>query len=376
MLARIVHDIFGTAGAMNGSAPPSPVPAITPALSRLGRFRGHHLTPVVVLLCLLSLSVGCDFRKEITIAGRTMGTTYHVKVIGGYFSDTDRLRRHVETRLEEINRSMSTYRRDSEISRFNTAARAGKKFPVSRDFLNVMTVARRIYNLTGGAWDGTVKPLVNLWGFYGKSPRQDVPAKGEIDALLLRIGFDRIEILDGGLMKKTSDVSLDLASIAKGYGVDEIAALLADDGFHDVLVEIGGEVVARGHKMDGSLWRVGINRPRKDAPLDAVYTALRLKNRAVATSGDYRNFFQAEGISYPHVIDPRTGYPVKNRVVSVSIIADTCTFADGLATAIMVLGPEKGLSLINRLDGIEGLIVVGNEDGSLTDYYSVGFPKS
>ena len=168
-------------------------------------------------------------------------------------------------------------------------------------------------------------------------------------------------------------MTLDLSSIAKGYGVDRVADTIQKEGFQNYLVEIGGEVFASGYSKDGMLWRIGINRPQTDASLDEVYKVVDLHNRAFATSGDYRQFFVVDGIRYAHIIDPRTGYPISNGVVSVTIIADTCTFADGLATAIMVMGPEKGLDLINRLDAVEGLIIVEQIDGRLADFYSKGF---
>jgi thiamine biosynthesis lipoprotein len=166
-----------------------------------------------------------------------------------------------------------------------------------------------------------------------------------------------------------------LNAIAKGFGVDQISELLAAAGFQNYLVEIGGEVFAAGVRADGKNWRVGINRPRKDAAFNEVYKAVSIANRAFATSGDYRNFFEIDGVRYSHVIDPRSGYPVSNGVVSVSIIADNCTLADGLATAIMVMGAEKGVQLVNRLDNVECFIVIENPDGCLLDLYSPGFDR-
>ncbi len=316
---------------------------------------------------------GCGVRKEVLISGKTMGTTYHIKVVTGYFKNLESLKKKIDMRLEEINRSMSTYIKDSEISRFNTKKNSGEKFDASDDFLHVMIIAENVYKLTDGAWDGTIKPLVDLWGF-GVLEKRRIPPKEEINKLLPDIGFGHIEISSNGyIAKRKASISLDLSSIAKGYGVDQIAELIRINGIENFLVEIGGEVYASGFRKDGKQWRVGINRPNKDAPYDQVYKILSLHDNALATSGDYRNFFEMDGRRYSHVLDPRTGYPVSNRVVSVSIIADTCTFADGLATAIMVLGHEKGLELVNRLDGVECLIIVAKKDGTLIDFYSKGF---
>jgi thiamine biosynthesis lipoprotein len=328
---------------------------------------------ILLVITLFVLLTGCGLKKEVPIEGKTMGTTYHIKIVTGYFEDVAALKKDIEKRLEGIDKSMSTYRNDSEISKFNTLKRAGEKVFISKDFYQVMTVAKKLYKLTNGAWDGTIKPIVDLWGFGSSERKEVIPAKQKLKALLYPIGFHWIQILnDHSLVKKKSDISLDLASIAKGYAVDAVAALLTRGGIENYLIEIGGEVYASGLKKDGQPWKVGINQPRKDAPFNLVYKTIPLHNMALATSGDYRNFFEIKGKRYSHVIDPQTGYPVDNGVVSVSIIANTCTFADGLATAVMVLGPEKGLVLVNGLDRVEGLIVVREDEGTLKDYYSKG----
>lgn len=313
-------------------------------------------------------------RTEVVIQGRTMGTIFQVKVITEGETELPDLDAAINRRLKAINQSMSTYIEDSEISRFNQWADPTKKFPISKDFLKVMTVARQLYELTDGAWDGTIDPLVNLWGFGRVFKVRGVPPKEQIETLLPTVGFDMIEISEEGyLVKQNPAVSLDLGSIAKGYGVDVVARVIEDAGYTDYLVEIGGEVYAAGRRADGERWRIGINKPQKTAAYNEVYKVSELENRAFATSGDYRNFFEADGKRYSHVLDPRNGWAVANGVVSVSILADSCTVADGLATAVMVMGHEKGLELVNRLAGVEGLIVVVDVDGGLRDYYSEGF---
>ena len=328
---------------------------------------------ILLVITLFVLLPGCGLKKEVPIEGKTMGTTYHIKIVTGYFEDVAAIKKDIEKRLEDIDKSMSTYRNDSEISKFNTLKGVGEKVSVSKDFYHVMTVAEKLYKLTNGAWDGTIKPIVDLWGFGSSERKEVIPALQKIWALLDSIGFNWIQIFDDhSLVKKKSDLSLDLASIAKGYAVDAVAARLTRGGIENYLIEIGGEVYASGRRKDGQSWKVGINHPLKDAPFNLVYKTIPLHDLALATSGDYRNFFEIEGKRYSHVIDPKTGYPVHNGVVSVSIIANTCTFADGLATAVMVLGVEKGLALINGLDHVEGLIVVREDEGNLTDYYSKG----
>jgi thiamine biosynthesis lipoprotein len=332
---------------------------------------------ILFLLALTIAPIVSEAQVEHLIQGRTMGTTYHVKVVTGSYQGVSRLKEKIEKRLLEINQSMSTYIPDSEISRFNTMGQVGVKFKITDDFYQVMRVAENIYRLSEGAWDGTVNPLVDLWGFGRKGSQDVIPSKKEILSLLPSVGFDNIQIVEPGfLSKKRALVTLDLSSIAKGYGVDALAKLIGNQGFKNYLVEIGGEVFAAGVRKDGQRWRIGINRPRQDAAVNEVYQVVDLQNRAFATSGDYRNFFEFNGIRYSHVINPKTGYPVSNGVVSVSIIAGDCTFADGLATAIMVMGHPKGLDLINRLEGVDGLIVLEMPDGALVNYYSKGFQTS
>jgi thiamine biosynthesis lipoprotein len=328
----------------------------------------------IFLILFILVIISCSDKKETLISGETMGTTYHIKVVTGIFDNISNLKDKIDQRLEQINQSMSSWIKDSEISRFNDLKKVGEKIEVSDDFVQVMIVAEDLYRLTAGAWDGTVNPLVNLWGFGPTGTTNTIPPPEVITRLVSNLGFNHIQIIENRyLAKKKGSISLDLASIAKGYAVDKIAELIEQKGIKNFLVEIGGEIYAAGTRMDGQSWKIGINTPRPDAPHDQVYKAITLKNKAFATSGDYRNFFEINGKRYSHIIDPRTGYPVDNGVVSVSVIADTCTFADGFATALMVMGPEKGLALVNRLDRVESLIIVRKTDEQLVEHYSKGF---
>ena len=329
---------------------------------------------ILLLIVFTFAPVISEAKKEHLIQGRTMGTIYRVKVVTSDSDGISGLKDKIDRRLEEINRSMSTYMAESEISQFNSFRQTGVKFKISDDFYQVMRVAQKVYQLSDGAWDATVNPLVDLWGFGRKGIKTVIPDKTEIKRLQESVGFHHIEILAPSyLIKNQPQITLDLSSIAKGYGVDAVAALLRDEGFEHFLVEIGGEIVATGLRKDGRQWRIGINRPQKNAAINSVYKVVNLQDGAFATSGDYRIFFEINGVRYSHVINPRTGFPVANGVVRVSILASDCTFADGLATAIMVMGPQKGLALINRLERVEGLIVVEKPDGTLVDYPSTGF---
>lgn len=323
------------------------------------------------------MAAGCKNGSETVFTGRTMGTTYRIKLVTGSRQSVAGLQAQIDQRLEEINQSMSTYRAESEISRFNRLAAAGEKFRASDDFIRVVQAAKKIFHLTDGAWDGTVKPLVDLWGFGSTGIVVEPPPPSMVQQRLQDVGFDAIQVLeDRFLVKRHGAVTLDLGSIAKGYGVDQIAALLRDHKIEDFLVEIGGEVFAAGHRKDGLEWRVGINMPRKEAAPEQVYKVVSLTQRAMATSGDYRSFFEIDNKSYSHVIDPRSGFPVANGVVSVSVLAADCTFADGLATALMVMGPAEGIALVDRLEGVSCLMVVRRADGELIDYFSSAFPQT
>ncbi len=338
------------------------------------RQKGLRGTALFLGLLAVMVCSACQPKRELRLSGQTMGTFYHIKVVAGLFTSGTDLQRQIDNRLADINRSMSTYDPESEISRFNAIRSTSEAFTPSDDFLNVLHVAAELHRLTDGAWDGTLDPLITLWGFGRKGTVDRIPDDDDIDRALAHVGFDRIRLDPSGTIGKIDPaVTLDLASIAKGYGVDEIARLLGDRGFSDFLVEIGGEVYARGRRKDGKPWRVGINRPERGAAFNDVYRAVPLTDRAMATSGDYRIFFRVGDRSYSHILDPQTGQPVTNGVVSATVVAANCTVADGLATALMVMGPEKGVALVDRLASVECLIVVRQPDGTLTDYPSSGF---
>jgi len=316
----------------------------------------------------------CGSERRISFSGKTMGTVYHITVIAPASTSAVRLQEKVDARLAEINNSLSTYLGTSEISRFNALKVAGQPFPASIDFINVLRTGAKVYSPTGGAWDATVWPLIRLWGFNRPEAQDILPGKEQVEQVLACVGFSNIQLMaESSIIKKNPCVSLDLGSIAKGYGVDQISVLLKEEGMANFIVEIGGEIFASGIKENGADWNVGINLPDAHAPVDKVHRVLTLSNRAVATSGDYRNFFTLNGNEYCHVFDPRTGYPVTTRVVSASVVSDNCTFADGLATALMVMSPKDGVRLVNSLESTECLITVREKNGHLKDYYSHHF---
>lgn len=298
--------------------------------------------------------------QEYQFTGQTMGTTYSIKLVSAKPLSKSLWQEKINLRLKQVNVRLSMYQKDSELSRFNAAPK-DRPFRVSADFYQVLEQCRDLYTLTFGAWDGTVKPLVDLWGFGTKGRRDTPPKPEEIKTALEHIGFDKLEIGDHVLTKTMSGITLDLGSIAKGYGVDEIARLIREGGIKNYLVEIGGELSGGGENKHRKAWVVGIANPEKGILNSGLYKEIRLSNKAIATSGNYRNYFEKKGHIYSHIISPKTGYPVENAVVSASVISDTCTRADGLATALMAMDTHQALALINSLENTECLII--RQDG-------------
>jgi thiamine biosynthesis lipoprotein len=328
---------------------------------------------VVVAIFLFVTYMAPAGQREVVFNGKTMGTTFHITISANEGKSVEGLREKIDRELEQVNREMSTYRKDSLISRFNASEKSDVAFPVSEKFMEVLRVSKSVYEITGGAWDGTVNPLLDLWGFRSKKGPYAIPEKKDIQEALSHVGFGKIVFVDGGhIMKKDPRLTLDLASIAKGHGVDRVSGVLLKSGFKNFIVEIGGEIYAAGLNAEKKPWRAGVNTPDRNAPFDQVYEIVTLTDAAMATSGDYRNFVEIDGRFYSHIVDPRTGYPVENGVAAAIVVAPTCTFADGLATAAMVMGRAKSIELFDKLSGVEGLVITRDSDGVLKSHYSKG----
>ena len=240
--------------------------------------------------------------------------------------------------------------------------------------MEVLKSAKHIYTESKGLFDPTVAPLVDLWGF-GKSGRRDEPpSANEIKNVLQQIGMDKLILNKTSISKLHPGLQVDLGAIAKGYGVDVVAGLLYEKGYRNFFVEIGGEVVLRG-KNNGKLWRIGIDRPITEMTVQRQFQQiLELTDAAVATSGDYRNYFTSGDTLYSHEISPLTGRPAQNRVASVTVVAPGCMMADGIATAIMIMGEEDGLQWIESKPGYEVFIVLRDKEG-FKEIFSSGFKK-
>jgi len=295
-----------------------------------------------------------------------MGTTYLVQV-SDPLSESDRIgfSRAIQNTLDSVNRAMSTYLPDSEVSRFNRAA-VGVSVPLSEHTFRVVNAAVRATELTRGAFDATVAPLVRLWGFGAGAATPHVPSDEAVAASRALIGWDHIRIGDDppSLTKLVEGVELDLSGIAKGYAVDLVAEALGRRGADNFMVEVGGEVRTSGKNASGEAWRIGIEKPL--AGVRELQRTLPLSGLSLATSGDYRNFYEEDGRVYSHLIDPRQGRPVSHTLASVSVVDLTCMRADALASGLLVLGAEEGFELAVRED-LAVLFLIRTEDGTIQE---------
>lgn len=304
----------------------------------------HKLKPLILVGLFLFFSSCSKQGKQIHLKGRTMGTTYNVKYYDGPVKlKPAELSKLIDEKLKDVNRQMSTYIRSSQISFFNSQDRQGW-VKIDSDFLRVLDYSLGLAKKTDGAFDPTIGPLVNLWGF-GPEGKRKVPSKEQIEGALLKVGFDKVELNKSSseVRKLKPGVYLDLSASAKGYGVDAVVELLKKHKARNMMVEIGGEVRTTGKKKEGS-WKIGISTPDPKNLGSDVQKILILKDLAVATSGNYRNFFKEGGKKYSHTIDFKTGKPVGDSLASVSVLSkEGCMQADALATAFMAMGREKAL---------------------------------
>lgn len=278
-----------------------------------------------------------------TMSGQTMGTYYNIKVRAS--RENNMLHKKIKQKLEDINKSMSVFDPDSEISKINDAP-AGQWIELSAGMAGLMKDAAKIWRISGGSFDPTVGKLVDLWGFGTHIPKS-TPSAEEIKNVLKYTGFDKLKFADNytRLQKKYTETYINLSAIAKGYGTDQVAKLLEEEGYKDYIVEIGGEVVARGNRSDEEKgWKVGVVEPNETGGTAYVVS---LKNSAVATSGDYRNYYYKDGKKYSHTISPKTGYPVEYNLTSATVFNDSCMEADAVATAVMSMGESKALKFAN-----------------------------
>lgn len=318
---------------------------IAAGLSRMGQ-----VIKVGLALTGLALLAGCDSDPVIIkFSGPIMGTQYHVSVVESEGISLDKagqqaLAEGIKNTLVDVDLKMSTYKQHSELSRFNQTS-VGQWFPVSADTAVVVEEALQIAAESGGVFDPTIGPLVNLWGFGPDLKPDQVPSEAELALAFERVGYRSVAVKgvesDAPSLRKDKNIYLDLSAIAKGYGVDQVARYLDRQGFHNYLVEVGGELRLKGRKPDGTTWKIAIEKPSTSGQV--VQEVLALTNVSVATSGGYRNYFEADGQRFSHTINPLTGRPITHKLASVTVLHPSCATADAMATALMVMGPEKGL---------------------------------
>jgi thiamine biosynthesis lipoprotein len=324
---------------------------------------------IVLPLLLLASRAGSE---AIELRGAAQGTTYHIKYVSTANSPTQvSLQADIEMILAEIDRQMSTYRPDSELSQFNRAP-AGEWFTVSLAVTDVVSAAREISEKTGGALDVTVGPVVRLWHFGPSATasktadKLEPPTDAEIAAVQSRIGYKLLDVRTEppALRKHVAGLEVDLSSIASGYTIDRLTELLRKHGIDNFMIEIGGEVRAAGSRPDGNPWKIAIERPMvRRRELQAV---VALTDAAAATAGGNRKFFEFEGRRYTHIIDPRAGRPVDHSLGSVTVVADTCMAADGWDTPLLVLGPERGFECAEK-NGVAAMFIsVGQREAVRT----------
>ena len=324
--------------------------------------------PFLLILIIGSIFVirqqrNTPFQKD---EGMVFGTIYHIT----YQSDTN-YQKEIEAELQKVDNSLSPFNKTSIISRVNR----NEKVKVDEMFSEVFQLAEKISGDTDGAFDITVAPMVNAWGFGFKTGNP--PTKQTIDSLRAIVGFHTVSLQDGYVIKKNPKTMLDCSAIAKGYGTDVVARFLKKKGVQNFMVEIGGEIVVNGNSEKLQPWRIGINKPTDDSlnTSQAIQDVVSVSNIAMATSGNYRNFYYKSGKKYAHTIDPKTGYPVQHNILSATVFADDCAIADAYATSFMVLGLDGAKKILEKHPELCAYLIYSDQKGSNQIWYSPSLQK-
>ena len=301
----------------------------------------------------------------VTNSGEAQGSYYHIKYMSDYGED---YHLQIDSILQEVDSSLSIYKSYSLISRLNNR----EQLKTDALFNTVFMAAQKVFLKSAGNFDCSVSPLVNAWGFYKDNLGDSlVVDSAKFSSILKNIGFQKIQLIGDSLFLPKG-MSLDFNSIAQGYTVDVIARFLESKGDSNYLVEVGGELLAKGRNADGDIWRVGVDKPSKDIDMQKRFQCiLDLEDKALATSGNYRRFYEKDGVKYSHAINPFTGFPAQNRLLSVTVIHENCMFADAYATAFMVMGVKKTKELLKKLDDeLEVYLVFTDKDKEWKTYIS------
>lgn len=324
------------------------------------------------LIILMSGCTGVEQPEVVRLAGATMGTSYHITVVPDDNPiDSGALQAEIDGLLASFNQQMSTYIPDSELMRFNRAP-VGEWIPVSPELVAVLSLSADIYRDSGGSFDITVGPLVELWGFGARASDDQVPPAEAINSRLALIGTEKLEIdRERGRARKNGEIRLDLSAVAKGYGADLVSDWLLARGLRNTLVEIGGELRLRGKNQRGSLWKIGVEAPQ--LVQGVTQKAIEVTEAGVATSGDYRNYFEVQGKRYSHTLDPRTGYPVNHTLASVTVVAPTTAEADAWATALSVMGPDQAATIVEEKN-LAAFFIIRSNNGFSESHSSAFAP--
>lgn len=299
--------------------------------------------------------------------GQVFGTFYHIT----YQNDQD-LQKEIEAELKKIDNSLSTFNNQSVISKVNN----NEVTKLNEPFIEIFDKAKAISKETDGAFDITVAPLVNLWGFGFK--QGTTPSKQQIDSLKQLVGYEKVSLIMGKRIKKTDQrIMLDCSAIAKGYGSDVIARLFKKYDIKNFMIEIGGEIVVSGNSESRVPWKIGVNKPIEDSTNTntELQTVLNITNKAMATSGNYRNFYYKGGKKFAHTIDPKTGYPVQHSLLSATVLAADCATADAYATAFMVMGMERSKKVLEKHKELMAYFIYSDHQGKLKVWYSPELEK-
>ena len=326
---------------------------------------------LLLLAASLLLTACAQEPLERVLAGKTMGTSWSVKYIGNQEVTQEELTAEIQTELNRIEAAMSNWQEDSDVSKFHRLSQGC--LLVSEDTVTVARASQTISQLSDGYFDPTVSPLIEVWGFgVGNQPPEE-PEPELLESLLANTGYENFSVSDRQLCKNDADTHLNFSAIAKGYAVDQVADVLISNNIDRFLVEVGGELYGLGENSQNENWSVGVETPSFGWP-QGVYSILHLNGNAVATSGDYRNYYELGDHTYSHILNPRTGRPVIHNAASVTVIHESTMMADGWATALLAAGPEEGIRLANKA-GISAYMIL--RDGEeFTSTQSQYWPES
>jgi len=318
----------------------------------------RHLISSFIFLSFIACNTNPKKKAPNEVKGYAQGTTYQI-----LYLDDRNFQRSVDSILIAIDNSLSTYNKRSIITNFN---QADSLLEVDTYFIEVFNMAKEVYTTTGGAFNPTVTHLVNAWGFgFENTEKTD---SNSIDSLLKLVDFDGISIQNNKVIKNRKELMLDFNAIAQGYTVDVLADFFDEKNVKNYLIEVGGEIIAKGKNAEKKPWRVGIDKPIENQEERVLEAVINLENAALATSGNYRKFYEKDGIKYSHTINPVTGYPVRHTLLSATVVTDNCALADAYATAFMVVGLEKSKEILIANPTLEALLIYANEDGTLSSY--------